>query len=227
LIRKIFITLILLTVSFGTGVSQNTTVNFGQTSDVVIPSDSENGVEYAPLAEEQIPDVLIPFDSEGGTEYAIVVEKETQQLFLYAHDGTLREVFRTACSTGKKFGPKTREGDLKTPEGIYFFIKIHEDKELGPIYGIRAFPTDYPNILDRIAGRTGNAIWLHGTNKPLKAMDSSGCVALENDDIERVTRYITLNRTPIIVAEKLSYSPPAPRDKREYSQSSFRVGGSP
>ncbi|QTA91812.1 L,D-transpeptidase catalytic domain-containing protein [Desulfonema magnum] len=156
---------------------------------------------------EQIPDMLIPLDSGNGAEYAIVVEKETQQLFLYANDGTVKEVLRMNCSTGKVTGAKAVAGDLKTPEGIYFFIKEHKDKDLGPIYGTRAFPTDYPNLLDHIAGRTGSEIWLHGTNKPLKVRDSSGCVTLENSDIDTIAKYITLNRTPIIIVKKLSYGP--------------------
>lgn len=69
---------------------------------------------------EQIPDMLIPLDSGNGAEYAIVVEKETQQLFLYANDGTVKEVLRMNCSTGKVTGAKAVAGDLKTPEGIYF-----------------------------------------------------------------------------------------------------------
>jgi len=152
-----------------------------------------------------IPDVLISFESEKGTDFAIVVEKESQQLFLYAMRGDLREIRRMNCSTGKVRGPKFSAGDLKTPEGIYFFVKMYEDKELAPIYGTRAFPMDYPNLLDQAAGRTGTAIWLHGTNKVLKERDSSGCVAIENENIAELAPYITLNRTPIIVTERLSF----------------------
>ncbi len=187
--------------------------NAEQGSEASIPSELEEDARYVSPSGLLIPDVLIPFDSGDDTEYAVIVEKESQQLFLYAHDGTLREVYRMSCSTGKKDGPKALEGDLRTPEGIYFFVNIHEDKKLAPIYGIRAFPMDYPNVLDRIADRTGTAIWLHGTNKPLKAMDSSGCVALKNDDIEKVTPYIRLNRTPIVIVDRLSHVPPDPETK--------------
>ncbi len=160
-----------------------------------------------------VPDVLISFESEKGTDYAIVVETETQQLFLYADEGSLREIRRINCSTGKERGPKFSAGDLKTPEGIYFFVKAYEDKELAPIYGTRAFPMDYPNLMDQAAGRSGSAIWLHGTNKVLKERDSSGCVAIENKHIDELASYITLNRTPIIVTDRLSFSDP--EQKRE------------
>ncbi|MCF8076399.1 MAG: L,D-transpeptidase family protein, partial [Desulfotignum sp.] len=79
-------------------------------------------------------------------EHAILVEKQTQRFYLYQTDSEssqLIRVFATNCSTGEASGPKQVEGDKKTPEGIYFIIDAHEDKDLTPIYGPRAFPTDY------------------------------------------------------------------------------------
>jgi hypothetical protein len=154
-----------------------------------------------------LPDVFVPY-SPDGTDYVLLVEKATQTLFVYAYEDRPREVARFSCSTGKASGRKEVSGDAKTPEGVYFFVEVHEKNRLSPIYGIRAFPMDYPNLMDRIAGRTGSAIWLHGTNKPLKDRDSNGCVTMENDDLDRVTRYITLNRTPIVVVERIEMAPP-------------------
>ena len=109
---------------------------------------------------------------------AILVEKKSQTLFLYsAKEGHLLLEFQAACSTGEVFGRKQKSGDRKTPEGIYFLLDEYKDKYLSPIYGKKAFPTDYPNLLDKKAGRNGSAIWIHGTNKKLKPMDSNGCVA--------------------------------------------------
>jgi murein L,D-transpeptidase YafK len=158
---------------------------------------------------KQIPAVFVSFDSGPGQgpEYVIVVEKDTQRLFLYAYDGSYRKLFSRSCSTGEFTGAKSRSGDRKTPEGIYFFTTEHEKKDLSPTYGSRAFPTDYPNLLDRLAGRDGNAIWLHGTNKALKPQDTNGCIALENPNIDKLKKYIQLNRTPIIIVDKLSYVP--------------------
>jgi murein L,D-transpeptidase YafK len=155
----------------------------------------------------EIPDVIVSYGSESSKEYVLVAEKESQQLFVFSCAGTCEQVHRFNCSTGRASGAKAIKGDNKTPEGIYFFIKIHEQQNLAPIYGIRAFVTDYPNFTDKSDGKTGNDIWLHGTNKPLKDRDSSGCVVLENENVQTVSQYITLNRTPIIIVEKLSYSP--------------------
>lgn len=152
------------------------------------------------------PDVLISFDNDGGTKYAIVVEKDTQQLLVYSYDDFFKEMYRFKCSTGEVAGEKSRSGDKKTPEGVYFFTNQHKKRDLSPTYGTTAFPIDYPNFFDRIEDRKGYSIWLHGTDKPIKPRDSNGCIVLANNDIDRLAKYIDLNRTPIIIVDKLSFA---------------------
>ena len=170
----------------------------------------------------EIPDMLVSFGADKAPRYAIIVEKKTQTLFLFSHEnGVTREVLRFKCSTGETSGPKTKFGDSRTPEGVYFFIKEHLKKDLTPIYGTRAYPIDYPNIMDRLAGRDGNAIWLHGTNKPLKPRDSNGCIVMENSDIDALATYITLNRTPIVIVQSLSFRSDPSRKTAEGDGSSL------
>ena len=169
-------------------------------ADVALPKIKET-------LSQRVPDVLVFLYPEKGNEYAIVVEKDNQRLFLYGLKSAYRKIYDMKCSTGEVHGTKTRAGDKKTPEGVYFFTKEHKKRDLSPIYGSKAFPIDYPNLLDRIAGHGGNAIWMHGTNKPIEARDSNGCIVLENDDIDKLAKYITLNRTPVIIVDKLTYAP--------------------
>jgi murein L,D-transpeptidase YafK len=137
-------------------------------------------------------------------ERVILIEKKTQTLFLYAlEDKDLKVQFQVPCSTGEAYGTKQESGDKKTPEGIYFLNDEFEDKYLSPIYGKKAFPTDYPNLIDKRAGKNGSAIWIHGTNKPLKPMDSNGCIALENANILKLSDHITLHSTPVIMVETI------------------------
>lgn len=150
--------------------------------------------------------VALPFGQPGGN-YALVVEKSTQQLMVYAfrNDGGVEETARFKCSTGEVSGRKERSGDKKTPEGVYFITRRFLQRDLTPIYGTRAFPLDYPNLLDKLAGRTGYSIWLHGTDKPLQPRNSNGCIVFQNRDIEEIEQYITLNKTPVIVVERLAW----------------------
>lgn len=154
---------------------------------------------------KKVPDVLVAFEPGDSVEYAFVVEKATQQIILYRHDTKLKEIYRTKGSTGEVPGTKTRSGDKKTPEGVYFFTKEHVKKDLSPMYGSRAFPMDYPNLLDQRAKKNGYGIWMHGTNKPIKPRDTNGCIALKNDDIDKLGKLIALNRTPIVVTEEIAY----------------------
>ncbi|MCK5543229.1 MAG: L,D-transpeptidase family protein [Desulfobacterales bacterium] len=152
--------------------------------------------------EEMLPDslVLLPENSN-----ALLVEKSSQQVFLYSRGETeIIERYRFSCSTGEAHGIKIKSGDKKTPEGVYFIKDEYEDKDLSPIYGGKAFPIDYPNFMDKVARRSGNNIWLHGTNKVLKAMDSNGCVAMENENILKLSEFVIIDKTPVIIVDILA-----------------------
>ncbi len=157
--------------------------------------------------EDLIPASLISLSWDDGPGHAIVVEKESQTLRVYERQGGFLLKHTFPCSTGEVVGKKQKAGDRKTPEGIYFFTKAFEKKYLSSTYGNGAFVLDYPNLLDRRENRNGNNIWLHGTNKALKPRDSNGCVAVENGNIDVLAKYIRLNRTPIIIKQKLHMVP--------------------
>jgi murein L,D-transpeptidase YafK len=150
-----------------------------------------------------------------GSEHGILVDKSQQRVFVYRKNDLTTPVKTYTCSTGENEGKKARQNDRKTPEGIYFFVNVYEQKDLAPIYGIRAFPLDYPNPMDRREGRDGYGIWFHGLNKPLKPRDTNGCVALENQDIDDLTSFVRLHDTPIIIASKPEMVDPAKFQKEK------------
>jgi len=158
--------------------------------------------------EPQYPVALMNWMVEG-TFHALIVDKSQQRLSVWrVKDGepTLIESYR--CATGEKEGDKWMRGDMKTPEGVYFFCSVIDGSKLPPKYGLWAFTTDYPNFVDRRRGKSGDGIWLHGRDKPLSARpDSNGCVALENSDLVKVSRFLTLQSTPMIVVEQLLMAP--------------------
>ena len=156
---------------------------------------------HSPVLGNTLPDSIITLPE---NENAILVEKETQTLYVYSRENKKIDVaFSADCSTGEVFGAKKKAGDKKTPEGVYFLIDEYEDRYLTPVYGKKAFPSDYPNFLDLRLGKEGSAIWIHGTDKTLKPMDSNGCIALENDKILSLADYIQLDSTPLIIVEKI------------------------
>lgn len=150
--------------------------------------------------------------------YVLLVDKSMQQLIVYKYDGTYHRVKTYECTTGSNPGNKQEIGDMKTPEGVYFFTAIREKSKLIAQYGsaeaaqfgIRAFDTNYPNEFDRILKKNGDDIWLHATDNPEKISEpfnTKGCITVSNSDIEEITQFITLNQTPIIIVEQLEYLP--------------------
>jgi len=145
---------------------------------------------------------------ENNSRYAIFVDKSEQKVLVYRTDDLTAPVKTYRCSTGENDGPKTRKNDKKTPEGIYFFTGVFEERDLTPIYGPMAFPVDYPNPLDRKEGKDGYGIWFHGTNRKLKPKDTNGCIALENGNIDALLQYIALYDTPTIISSRLEMVDP-------------------
>jgi murein L,D-transpeptidase YafK len=144
-----------------------------------------------------------------GTFHAMIVDKSQQRLSVWRiKDGEPALVESYRCSTGENDGDKWVRGDMKTPEGVYLFCSVIDGRRLPPKYGQWAFTTDYPNFVDRRRGKSGDGIWLHGRDKPLaEKPDSNGCIALENQDLVKASRFIRLQDTPLIVVKKLHMIP--------------------
>jgi murein L,D-transpeptidase YafK len=140
-----------------------------------------------------------------GTFHALIVDKSQQRLTVWEiKDGQPSIAESYKCSTGENDGDKWVRGDMKTPEGVYFFCSMIDGRSLPAKYGLWAFTTDYPNFVDRRHGKSGDGIWLHGRDKPLNGKpDSNGCIALENKDLIKVSRFIRLQSTPLIVVDKV------------------------
>lgn len=173
---------------------------------MVLPGCAREQEQAAPV---QIPRPLVhcdPSDSMGiDLPHAILVDKRRQRMFLYTNNGHWQETAQWPCSTGKNDGPKQVEGDGKTPEGIYFATRNVTQPYIAARYGSRALPLDYPSWIDRYHRRGGSAIWLHGTDRPLTANNSNGCVVLQNEHIDKVAQYVELKRTPIIIVGHLTW----------------------
>ncbi|MDR3154263.1 MAG: DUF4440 domain-containing protein [Deltaproteobacteria bacterium] len=172
------------------------------------PSASAGGGALSQAPPGWLPDSLL--DPGGRPGIILVVDKGRQELQIYLHDGrgtvTLEKVI--PCSTGMIRGDKLERGDKKTPDGFYLFNQKLLPSELPEIYGVLAYPMDYPNFWDRIRGHGGDGIWTHGINKPLVDYDSNGCVELFNHDIAALEDRIILYETPILVYEEVRYASP-------------------
>jgi murein L,D-transpeptidase YafK len=140
-----------------------------------------------------------------GPERIIAVDKEAQELIVLEQHSPLHEVRRFPCTTGQSTGDKAVEGDMRTPEGVYFVgHRINRKLDWG-LYGNIAYSLNYPNPIDRIKGKTGSGIWLHGRGKTFLPRDTMGCVALKVPDMKDVALEASYG-TPVVIADDVNWS---------------------
>lgn len=148
---------------------------------------------------------------EPDQKYAIVVDTQKSRLYLYQNDpqaGRPRFVADYYITHGKLGAEKTKEGDKKTPVGVYHVTGSLPRAKLGDFYGSGAYPLDYPNEWDRLHGRNGHGIWLHGTpsdtfSRPPRASD--GCVVLANQDLDALAKDLQPGLTPVIISSQVEW----------------------
>ncbi|WP_020675619.1 L,D-transpeptidase Cds6 family protein [Geopsychrobacter electrodiphilus] len=161
------------------------------------------------LQGQKIPSAFIALDST--IKYALLVDKSANRLYIYRNVGTglpPKLVDDYYVVVGQKPGNKYSAGDLKTPSGVYFVTGHISDKDLPIKYGTGAFPVNYPNTFDLHLQKTGHGIWLHGTDKSLYSRpprDTEGCVALTNEELLRIGRYIEPGVTPVVISGSVTW----------------------
>lgn len=150
-----------------------------------------------------IPNSLISFNEPNS--FAIIVDKTHKELKIYNFQKKWSLVKTYKCTTGKKAGDKNREGDLKTPRGVYFPTQIYNKKYLSEIYGAGALALSYPNQFDKVQGKSGTGIWIHGTDKEFPE-PTKGCISVSNEDWLEICNFINLGQTPVIIEKTIDYS---------------------
>ena len=148
-------------------------------------------------------------DLPNSVDDVLIADTENAKLLHYSvKNKKLSKVKEYYLSIGLNGSDKQLQGDKKTPLGIYFITKELDISKLPSRYGAAAYPLDYPNSLDRYKGKTGYGIWLHGTDpdiqkRPPRATD--GCLALQNNELLELSKYLMPMNTPIIVVETISW----------------------
>lgn len=147
----------------------------------------------------------------GGDYHVILANKATKQFYLLAYQGGhWSVVHQYRIATGGQDGRKQNAGDKRTPEGTYYIIGRKERSELSSIYGSLAYVLNYPNEEDRKAGRTGQGIWIHGTDKDSTPDKTKGCLALSNSDLTDISKYLGGGiGTPVVIISDPGLKAPA------------------
>lgn len=141
--------------------------------------------------------------------YVFLVDAKKSRLYVYEnHAGQLRYYADYYVSQGKFGVNKLKEGDQKTPVGVYYITSRLAGQKLPDFYGPGALPLNYPNEWDKLNGRTGSGIWLHGMPSETFSrppMASDGCVVLTNPDFLKISANVDIGKTPVIISETIEF----------------------
>jgi murein L,D-transpeptidase YafK len=146
----------------------------------------------------------------AGQKHALVVDSRRSRLYVFENVGGRPQFVADYYVTlGKRGVDKTREGDQKTPLGVYHVTASLPRQKLSDFYGAGAYPINYPNEWDKQRGRDGYGIWVHGTppdtySRPPRASD--GCIVLANPDLLSVGRFMQVGTTPVIIANEIEWA---------------------
>lgn len=161
-------------------------------------------------AEDRVPKFLLQLNPER--KHALIVDTRQSTLYVFENrNGQPHYLADYYVTIGKNGVDKFREGDKKTPLGVYHVTDNLPRAKLADLYGSGAYPISYPNEFDKREGRGGTGIWLHGTpsdtySRPPRASD--GCVALTNVDLDAIGKNLRVGVTPVIISEGIEWVRP-------------------
>lgn len=132
----------------------------------------------------------------------VVVHKRERKLVLLSQGKELRS-YKVALG-GEPIGPKTRQGDHRTPEGLYILDSRNPNSHF-----YKAFHISYPNAKDIAAAKKlgvspGGDIMLHGLPKEYAWVGKAhalhdwtdGCVAVTDEEMDEIWKLVRVG-TPI------------------------------
>jgi len=161
-------------------------------------------------ADERLPAYLVRLPESVGT--AFIAEISTSTLHRFDNrNGQPAHTGQTYMSIGQNGAGKQKSGDRRTPLGIYFVTEQLDTNRMHEKYGVTAFILDYPNVVDKQSGKTGDGIWIHGVDvrggkRPPR--DTDGCISLPNDELAEMATLFISNTTPVIIGRELRWSDP-------------------
>jgi len=147
--------------------------------------------------------------------YVAAVDAAASRLYWFVNDATdpagqprLRLLMSTYVSVGANGVGKFREGDARTPLGVYFVQRNLPGERLPDLYGVGALTLNYPNAIDLMRNKTGSGIWLHGTpslHYSRAPLATDGCVVLANPDMQALLDLPDTTATPVLIAQQLDW----------------------
>lgn len=180
-------------------------------SDSELIEEARARLDVAPAGKLPRNLVVMPKSAERNIPVLLVDASRSKIYVFVSHHGkpVLRDEFYTTI--GLSGVDKFKEGDQKTPLGVYRVQYEIRDPRKDGFLGKFAMTLDYPNAFDNHSGRTGNGIWIHGVPKDLHVRPpkaSDGCLAVSNRDLQKLRRLVRFNESQIVVVPKVDWIEP-------------------
>ena len=147
--------------------------------------------------EEKIFELKLPADK-------VLIEKKERRLTLLSK-GEVIKTYKIALGKNP-VGPKERQGDNKTPEGVYII-----DSRNGNSKFHLALHISYPNKRDirrakELGVSPGGDIMIHGLKNGFSLLGAShaeddwtnGCIAVTNQEMEEIYKFVPIGTTVVI-----------------------------
>ncbi|MFL9925830.1 L,D-transpeptidase family protein [Herbaspirillum lusitanum] len=151
----------------------------------------------------------------------LVVDTSRSRLYVYENQGgELKFQSDYYISQGRFGANKTKQGDQRTPIGVYYVNGRIPGPKLPDFYGTGALPLSYPNEWDKRNGRSGYGIWLHGTpadNFSRPPLSSDGCVVLANPDLQSLYATAEVGKTVVVISQDVKFIPRSDWDRQRDS----------
>jgi murein L,D-transpeptidase YafK len=132
----------------------------------------------------------------------VIVLKKDRKLELLSR-GEVIKTYKVALG-GDPMGPKTRQGDHKTPEGVYVLDSRNAHSQF-----YKSIHISYPNARDREAARKkgvppGGDVFVHGLPNGYRYVGAAhrlkdwtdGCIAVTDEEMDEIWAAVP-DRTPI------------------------------
>jgi hypothetical protein len=148
-------------------------------------------------APQDIPFCLINFFDSPGTP-VLIIDNSLKRLWVYGNRQT--RPLETFEFQGQG-----------APEGVFFFQRVLMGKDVPPSIPLanKVYELDYPNPVDRLNGSSRqNTLYLFGNQTHFPASqppDGSILISLSPEDVSRLSRYILLQHTPLVVCDKVRF----------------------
>lgn len=126
--------------------------------------------------------------------YKVLVKKSERKMYLLDQERKPFRTYHVALGPNARAGHKERDGDERTPEGMYIL-----DYKKSPSFFYKAIRISYPNRADieraRRAGvNPGGAIMIHGqpenSDWPPEIAQrfnwTNGCIAVTNEEMDEI-----------------------------------------